>query len=99
MRQRFGGNRRQLRVVQRVNQRMNVVTALHGAQQFNRFFGGYQRRGRFAFSHRGKETRFNVGGFINAGWDTVDQQIGQEFFFTRWRVFQQFNQRGHLGSI
>ncbi len=34
----LGRNRRQFRIVQRINQRMNVVTTLHSAQQFNGFF-------------------------------------------------------------
>ena len=64
--QRFGGNRRQLCVVERVNQGMNIVTALHGAQQFDSFFRGNQWGGRFAFSDRGKESGFNIGGFVDA---------------------------------
>ena len=75
MRQRFRGNRRQFRVVQRIDQRMNVVTALHGAQQFNGFFRGYQRGGRFAFGDRGKESSFNIGGFVDARRYTVNQQV------------------------
>ena len=68
----FGGNRRQLVVVQRINQRVNVVTALHGAQQFDGFFRGNQRGGCFAFGDGSKESGFNVGGFIDARGYAVD---------------------------
>ena len=64
--QRFRGDRRQFCVVQRVNQGMNVVTALHGAQQFDSFFTGNQWRSCFAFGDRGKESGFNIGGFVDA---------------------------------
>ncbi len=73
--ERFRGNRRQFRVVQRIDQRMDIVTALHGAQQFNGFFRGNQGGGRFAFGDRGKESSFNIGGFIDARRYTVNQQV------------------------
>ncbi len=73
--ERFRGNRRQFRVVQRIDQRMDIVTALHGAQQFNGFFRGNQGGGRFAFGDRGKESSFNIGGFVDARRYTVNQQV------------------------
>ncbi|STW71965.1 Uncharacterised protein [Klebsiella pneumoniae] len=75
MGERFRGNRRQFRVVQRIDQRMDIVTALHGAQQFNGFFRGNQGGGRFAFGDRGKESSFNIGGFVDARRYTVNQQV------------------------
>ena len=72
MGQRFGGDRRQFSIVQSINQRVNVVTALHGAQQFNGFFRGNQWGGRFAFGDSGKESGFNIGGFVDARRYTVD---------------------------
>ncbi|CNT71182.1 Uncharacterised protein [Salmonella enterica subsp. enterica serovar Bovismorbificans] len=73
--QRFGSNRRQFRIVQRINQRMNVVTTLHGAQQFNGFFWGDQRGGGVAFRDSSEKTGFNISGFIYARRNAVDQQV------------------------
>ena len=75
MGQRFRGDRRQFRVVQGIDQRVDIVTALHGAQQFNGFFRGNQGGGRFAFGDRGKESSFNIGGFVNARRYTINQQV------------------------
>ena len=74
-RERFSGNRCQLVVIQRVNQRMNVVTTLHGAEQFNGFFRSNQWGGGFAFGDSSKESGFYVGSFIYARRYAVDQQI------------------------
>ncbi|MOA58681.1 hypothetical protein D3C78_1831190 [compost metagenome] len=75
MRQCFGGNCSQFFVVQRVNQRMNVIAALHGAQQFNGFLRGNQGGGCFAFGDGRQETCFNIGGFVDAWGYTVNQQV------------------------
>ncbi len=62
---RFGSNRRQFRIVQRINQRMNVATTPHGAQQFNGFSGSIM--GVWCRSRQQRENRvFNISGFIYA---------------------------------
>ena len=71
MRQCFGGNWRQFGIIQRIDQRMNVVTTLHGAQQFNGFFWSQQWGFGFAFRDSSKETSFYIGGFIDARGNTV----------------------------
>ncbi len=75
MGERFCSNGGQRVVVQRINQRMDVVTTLHGAQQLNGFFRCNQRRGGFTFYDSGQEAGFYIGGFINARRNTVGQQI------------------------
>ncbi|SRN43118.1 Uncharacterised protein [Shigella flexneri] len=71
MRKCFGSNRCQFGIIQRVDQRMNVVTTLHGAQQFDSFFRSQQRGFSFAFSDSSQEACFYIGGFIDAWGNTV----------------------------
>ena len=62
----FGSDRCQFGIIQRVDQRMNVVTTLHSAQQFNGFFRSQQRGFSFAFGDSSQEACFDIGGFIDA---------------------------------
>ena len=67
----FGSNRCQFGIVQRVDQRMNVVTTLHSAQQFDGFFRSQQWGFSFAFGDSSQEACFDIGGFIDARGNTV----------------------------
>ena len=67
----FGSDRCQFGIIQRVDQRMNVVTTLHGAQQFDGFFRSQQRGFGFAFRDSSQEACFDIGGFIDARGNTV----------------------------
>ena len=47
----FGGDGCELVVVEQLDQRMDIVAAEHGAQQFGGVFGADQRALRAAFGH------------------------------------------------
>ena len=92
----FGGGGATLGVVQQVDQRGHVVTALHGAEQLGSVDAGHQRGSGFAFGNVGKERGFNVSGLVHARRNAVFQQINEECFFAFRRVFQQQDQFGNL---
>lgn len=62
----FGSDRSPVGIIQRVDQRMNVVTTLHSAQQFDGFFRSQQWGFGFAFRDSSQEACFDIGGFIDA---------------------------------
>ncbi len=95
----LGGKRRQSGVIQQVDQRLNVVTTLHGAQQLNGFGGSQDGRVGFALSDGGEETGFDIGRFINTGGNTGGQQLFQKVFFASGRVLEKFYQGGDLLCI
>jgi hypothetical protein len=61
----LGGKRSQGRIVQQVDQRLNVVTTLHGTEQLDGF-GGSQDEWASPFGY-GEEAGFDIGRFINTG--------------------------------
>ncbi len=85
-------------VVEQVDQRDDVITTLHGAQQFNSVLLADQRRGGFALGDSGEESSLDIGGFVHACGNAVGDQVEEELFFAGWRVFQEFDQAcGLLG--
>ncbi len=71
-------NRRQFRIVQRINQRMKMLaTTLHGAQQFNGFSGETSGEvvSPFARQRSERNRRFNIAASSTAGRNAVDQQV------------------------
>src|SRR5690606_8601421 len=92
----FGGDVADLVIVEQVNQRRDVVAALHGAEQLGGVFTGNEGRGGFALGNGGEERSFDISGLVNARRNAVFQQIDQERFFTGRRVLQQFYQLGDL---
>ena len=66
-------NRRQFFVVQKLNQRMDVVAAQHSAEQFHRFFGRHQRALHAAFGHGGQERGFHFCRIVHTRRHAVGQ--------------------------
>ena len=95
----LGSHRSQLCVVQQVNQRDDVVAALHGAKQFNSALFADQGGGGFTFREGSEEAGFYVGRFVNTRWNAVGDQVNEEFFFASRRVFQQLNQACSLFGV
>ena len=89
-------NRCQFFVVQKLNQRMDIVAAQHGAEQFHRFFGRHQRALHAAFGHGGQERGFHFRRIVHARRHAVGQQIQQKLALAGRRIFQQLGQIGGL---
>ena len=89
-------NRRQFFVVQKLNQRMDVVTAQHGAEQFHCFFGRHQRTLHAAFGNGGQERGFHFRRIVHTRRHAVGQQFQQKLALAGRRIFQQFGQFGGL---
>ncbi|CAJ1827590.1 hypothetical protein LMCDFJHI_02070 [Aeromonas salmonicida] len=70
VRQTLGSKRGQGGMVQQVDQRLNVVTTLHGAQQLNGLCGGQDGRVGFALGDGGEESGFDISRFINTWWNS-----------------------------
>ncbi len=96
VRQRLGGGGGALGVVQQVDQRLDVVAAQHGAEQFGGAHPGNQRRLGLALGDGGQEGGLDVGGLIDAGRHPVGNQFHQEVFLALGRILEQFHQIGGL---
>ena len=83
-------------MVQQVDQRLNVVTTLHGAQQLDGFGSAKDGRVGFALGDSGEEAGFDIGRFINTRGNTGGQQLFQKVLFASGRVLEQLNQGGDL---
>jgi hypothetical protein len=94
--QALGGNGAASRATEQIDQRLHVVTAEHGAEQFGGFFLGNQGAGFFTLGNLGQELGLDLGRIINTGRDTVSNQLDQSGFFAFRRVLQQANQFGGL---
>src|SRR5690554_5728358 len=95
----FASQLGQFAVVQQFNQGLDVVTALHHAQQLHSIFFADQRGSGFALGDGRQERGLNVGGFVYAWRNAVFQQVNQGFFFTGRRVLQQVYQSGSLLGV
>jgi hypothetical protein len=71
-----GGNRAG-RAGEQVDQRLDVVTAEHGAEQFGRLFLRDQRAALLALGDPGQELGLDLGGIIDAGRHAVGDQLEQ----------------------
>ena len=89
----------QFGVVQQLDQRHDVVAALHGAEQFNSAFLVDQGGSGFALGQGRQETGLDVSGFVNAWWNAVGDQVNEEFFFASRRIFQQLDQACGLFGV
>ena len=95
----LGGNRCQLCVIQHLDQRHDVVAALHGAKQFYSALFADQWGSRFTFGDGGQEAGFYIGRFVNTRRNAVGDQVNEEFFFAGRRVLQQLNQACSLFGV
>jgi len=88
----FGSGGAGFGVAQQVDQRLDVVAAEHGAQQFGSLHTGNQTTGQLALGNLGQEFGLDLGGVVNAGGNTIGQQVYQESFFAGRRVLQQLDE-------
>ena len=82
VRQRLGGNRCQILILEQLNEWCDVITTQHGAEQFSGTRLVDQRTVRLTLGNRGKETRFHISGLVDTRWYAVGQQFNQQFFLT-----------------
>ncbi len=96
MAQRLDGSGGAFGVVEQVDQRLDVVAAEHGAEQFSGAHPGNQRTFRFTLGHGSEEGGLDVSGLIDAGGHPVGDQLHQEIFLTLGRILEQFDQISRL---
>ena len=94
--QAIGGNRADGGIVEQFDQRMHVVAAEHGAEQFGRLLAADERTGFLAEGDGSEVTRLDLGRIVHTGGNAVGDQIKQESFFARRRRFQQLDDLGGL---
>jgi hypothetical protein len=80
------------RVVEGVNQRLNVVATHHGTQQLNGVSLGNERRGSFARDNCREEARLDVSSLVDARRNTMRQQLEQFCSLILWRRLQQVDE-------
>ncbi len=79
--QAFGGNRANHRVVEQLDQRVHVVAAEHGAQQFGGALATEQRGLLGAEGHRGQVRSLDLGGIVDAGRHAMGDEVDEESLF------------------
>ena len=94
--QRLGRHGCDLRVVQQVDQRREVVAAQHGAQQLCGALAVDQRADFGAMGHSGQVAGLNLGSVVHAGRHAVRDQVQQRRLFAHGRVLEQFDQFSRL---
>ncbi|MNM88324.1 hypothetical protein D3C81_1005370 [compost metagenome] len=92
----IGGDRAHIGVVQQLDQRRDVVTAKHGAQQFGGALAADQRVLLAAQCDRGQVRGLDLGSVIDAGRHAVGDQVEQELGLACGRVLQQLDDVGRL---
>ena len=92
----FGGDGADTGISQQVDQRLDVETAEHGAEQFSGLGPGNQRTGLFALGDLGQELGLDLGGIIDAGRHAVGDQFDQGGFLAGRGILQQGDQFGGL---
>ena len=85
-----------LRIIEQLHQRLDVVTAEHGAKQLCGMLSIDHRALGRALRDIGKKCGLDIRSLVHAGWNTVRKQVNQEFFFARGRLLDQFRQIGDL---
>ncbi|MNO52966.1 hypothetical protein D3C76_433990 [compost metagenome] len=95
----FGRYWSQFGVVQQVNQRHDVVAALHGAEQFNSALLVDQGGFGFAFGDGGQEAGLYIGCFVHSRRNAIGDQVNEECFFASRGIFQQLDQACSLFGV
>jgi hypothetical protein len=80
------------RAGEQVDQRLDVVTAEHGAEQFGRLFLRNQRAALFALGDLARNSALTLAASSTPGWHTVGEQLDQVLLFTLRRILQQFDE-------
>jgi hypothetical protein len=101
--QALGGDGADRGVVEQVDQRLDVVAAEHGAEEFGGLLARNERAGFLALGDFRQEGGLDLGGVIHAGRHAVGEEVDQEGLFARFcqllRVLQQIDEfPGLLGS-
>ena len=81
---------------QQIDQGLDVEAAQHGAQQFGRPDLGNQRARLFALGDLRQELGLDLRGVVHACRHAVGDEIDEESFLARGRIFQQANETGGL---
>ena len=97
--QTFGSHRANFFVIEQIDQRFDVVTTDHGAQQFGGLGFADQRYFDIAVCNSRQKRSFHFGCIVNTWGDTVCQQVQQKCVFTLRRIFDQFDQLRSLFCI
>ena len=84
---------RELRIVQKIDQRGDIVAALHGPEQLGGVLGRDYRRGRRALGDGTEETGLDVRGLVDAGGHPLTQQFEELRSLLRRGLLQQLDQR------
>ena len=74
---------RHIRILQGVDQGCYVVPAKHGAEELHGLGLVHQRRRGFPLGNGRQEGRLDVGRLVDAGWDTLRQQVHETLFVAR----------------
>ena len=97
--QRVGRDLGEVRLVERVDEWLDVVAALHGAKQEDGVLLRDERRLGVALGDGGEESRLDVGGLVDAGWHAHLEHLEQLLAFIRRRLLEQLHERCRLGRI
>ena len=84
------------RAGQKIDQRLDVEAAQHGAEQLRRADLGDEGGRLLALRDLRQELGLDLGGVVHARRHAVGDQVDEECFLARWRIFQQGNQFGGL---
>jgi hypothetical protein len=90
--QTVGGGGADHGIIEHVDQRLDVVAAEHGAEQFDSLDARNQRARRLASADFCEKFGLDLGGLIDAGRHAVRQQIDEKIFFALGRRQQQCDQ-------
>ena len=97
--QALGGDGADRGVVEQVDQRLDVVAAEHGAEQFGGLLAGDQCARRLAGADFRQEGGLDLGGVVDAGRHALGEEVDEEGFLALGRVLQQVDQfLGLLGG-
>eukprot|EP00967_Tisochrysis_lutea_P147690 scaffold281025_cov31-Tisochrysis_lutea.AAC.1 len=91
--ERLGRRGRKRVVIQRIDQRLDIVTALHGTEQLNRMLAADERRGGLALADGGEVSCLDVGCLINPRRHALAEQLEQRLRLILGRVAQQLTER------
>ena len=94
--QSLGGQGAELRVSKQGDQELDVVAPLHRGQEFSGALAADQRRFLLALRNRAEKFGLDLSRVVYTGWDTVADEVEQEFFLSLGRIAQQ---GGHCGGL
>ena len=90
--QTLGGDSADVRIGQKLDQRLDVEAAEHGGEQFRRELARHQRIFFLALGDRVQEARLDAGGVVHARRHAMRQKIDQKGLFAGRRLTQEGDQ-------